>query len=339
MAQTAQSEAARAVRHISIELRKNGVFQSFYTFLLNPETLTQSEKPRAPVTQTLVSAYIEKFGLAPPEISFGGTTGFHARQVPGGGVVDGYERFHTLRNNVFRLFFSDGALGNDYWQMFLYQWEDSEFWEVFPMQFDLQRSKNEPILYRYSIRFIGLRKLDTPASTDAQTHTSKVTTNDPVTAAQQDTGVQVKRAYDTLVEANQLLRCEAGARYETLSSWRSAWRTTSAAVAEHVDNVTTPELYNETNFPGSAALQTEISRVLNQQDAFIAGLKSYLDGMQASIPLRATAAQDLLDACRNLVTDLENLTVRPVNVIHFVQNGALAAGILRPYTALFKPLL
>jgi hypothetical protein len=340
MPQSAQSEAARAIRHISIELRKNGAFVSFYTFILNPEDLTQSEKPRAPVTQTLTSAYVNKFGLGLPEISFSGTTGFNVKTLPGGGQVDGYERFHTLRREVFRKFFSDGPLGDDHWQMFLYQWEDAEFWEVFPTQFDLQRNVSKPLLYRYTIRLLGLRKLDAPVSTaEAQNHAATLAQRDPITSTQQNAGMQVKRAYDDLLTANQLLRSELGARFATLTAWRATWRSTSTTVAAHVDNVTQPELFNETNYPGTNALNSQMQSVLVLQDQLLGALKPYLDGANATINLRLTAAQDLISACRSLLTALENLQVKPISFISFLQDAVQATGILQPYVNLFRTIM
>jgi hypothetical protein len=127
-----------------------------HTLIINPEDMNQDEPARNGVTQTLGGAYVTDFGSGLPTVEISGTTGYGKRISAEGLEVDGYEEFVNFRNKVYRSFISDPDPNLSlYW----YNWEDNEYYEIIPQTFRLQRSKGAALLYRYNMRFTGIRRL------------------------------------------------------------------------------------------------------------------------------------------------------------------------------------
>jgi hypothetical protein len=127
-----------------------------YTMLVNPQDMSFDEPARNTVTPTLGGAYVTDFGRGLPAVVLSGTTGYKTRTSAEGIAMDGFEAFINFRTKVYRNFIeaTDPNLSL-YW----YNWEDDEYYEIQPTAFRLQRSKAEPLMYRYEFRFTCIRKL------------------------------------------------------------------------------------------------------------------------------------------------------------------------------------
>lgn len=127
-----------------------------HTLLINPSDMSMEEPSRSTVTQTIGGAYVTDFGRGLPTVTLSGTTGYKRRASAEGGELDGFEEFMKFRQHIYRSFIqaNDPNLSLNW-----YNWEDDEYYEIQPTHFRLQRSKSEPLLYRYELRFTCLRVL------------------------------------------------------------------------------------------------------------------------------------------------------------------------------------
>lgn len=139
--------------------RDNREVKSFI-FILNPETLNQNEPARTAVTQTKGTFYVDNYGIGPKKIRIQGTTGYKERINLNGAKIDGFTAFLELRNDIYRYFLGESSKDDGY-ELRFHNFEDDEHYEVMPEPggFTLQRSKREPLLYRYDFAFICLRSL------------------------------------------------------------------------------------------------------------------------------------------------------------------------------------
>lgn len=152
----------KEVKNLTFQVLRNGTEIHLHTLSINPEDLTQKETARSEVTQTLEGAYIEDWGAGLIEISIRGTTGY-ARRVVNGIEMDGFQEFKNLRSNIYRYFLNpDGTSKrntSDAYELKFFNWEDNEYYQIYPKQFQLNRSKNRPLLYSYDFSFTCVRSL------------------------------------------------------------------------------------------------------------------------------------------------------------------------------------
>lgn len=143
--------------HHTFELRKDNKVVARHTLLLNPQNLSQTEQARVNVTQTLGGSYVTDFGAGLPTVTISGTTGYRSRYNADRERRDGYEEFVHFRNEIYRKFIQTN---DPSYQLFWYNWEDEEYWNIQPTNFILQRSVSEPLLYRYTFNFTCLMTAD-----------------------------------------------------------------------------------------------------------------------------------------------------------------------------------
>ena len=148
MAQLKSSRDARKFYKQTFEVRDNGKIKYRHTLLVNPQEMSVDEPHRASVTQTLGGAYVELFGKGLHTVNISGLTGYHARKNVEGKITDGYQEMRNFRNKIYRDFLK--SIDSKY-QLFWYNWEDTEYYQVIPMNFRLQRSRSEPTMYRYDL--------------------------------------------------------------------------------------------------------------------------------------------------------------------------------------------
>lgn len=174
------------VRRFTFEIYRNDQMIREHTLILNPEEYNQREQPRGDVNKTLQGVYLEDWGRGLTEASIRGTTGYHARRTPQGRLTDGYESFMELRN-LFRFFLEPentpkrDVVGQ--YDLRFYNWEDNEFYFIYPRHFNLQRTSSRPLLYTYDFAFYCLRAIgenqtiavpqDTPSNTQVATTISE----------------------------------------------------------------------------------------------------------------------------------------------------------------------
>lgn len=148
---------------MTFEVLQNGRVVKEHTMLLNPEEYTQREVSRGEVVHTFGGLYVEDWGRGMTEITLRGTTGYGARTDVRGRETDGYQAFKDLRGDVFRYFLQPEMeqkqnISNVY-QLKFYNWEDDEYFFIYPRAFSLNRSVSRPLLYVYDFSFYCLEEL------------------------------------------------------------------------------------------------------------------------------------------------------------------------------------
>lgn len=133
-----------------------------YQFAVNPESYKLKEPARFNITQTKTGAYAEAFGPGIREITISGVTGFR------NGTSNpemGYRKFKEMRNIIRTMFMmnTDGKPIDKY--LNFYNFTDNDYFVCYPDTFDLDRSKNNPFLYRYNIH-LWVIKIMGEADTD-----------------------------------------------------------------------------------------------------------------------------------------------------------------------------
>lgn len=133
-------------------------------FVPRPEDLSYVYPTRATAINTLGGAYVDDFGSAIAEISIRGNTGYKM----GGsflGVGSGDALFFSLRNllvqgyHAQRLAYAQAGMDPDTIQLILVDTLNMTTFRVYPRNFQLQRSKQSPLLYRFNIQLWGLERL------------------------------------------------------------------------------------------------------------------------------------------------------------------------------------
>lgn len=153
MPQLTASKNKRAFYKQTFEVRLKGKTRYMHTLLVNPQEMSVEEPARANVQQTMGGAYVSNFGQGLHNISLSGTTGYGARYNADGALTDGYTEIQNFRKKVYRDFI---RTKETQMEMFWYNWEDGEYYKVFPTSFRLMRNQSEPTLYRYEIRMTAL---------------------------------------------------------------------------------------------------------------------------------------------------------------------------------------
>ncbi len=158
-----QTNFAKTFKHITFELHKDESLFYSYTFTINPEEFSQEEPSRSSVIKTLGGAYVEEWGRDLININIKGTTGYGKRYYANGKETDGYQTFKDLRDKIYRYFLEpQGRMKQTQtskYQLLFFNWEDDEYYEVYPERFILMRSKNKPLLYSYDFSFICIKQI------------------------------------------------------------------------------------------------------------------------------------------------------------------------------------
>lgn len=138
-----------------------------YTFVIPPEELTRQEPSRLAVQQTLGGAWADSFDRGTISIKIAGTTGWRGGP-PDGGQLSGEAQFQVLRSQCFTAWHSARAAivagGGDPSSVQLYFVDTLNLTAdlVAPKSFTLRRSKQSPLLLRYSIELLVLQDAATP---------------------------------------------------------------------------------------------------------------------------------------------------------------------------------
>jgi hypothetical protein len=156
MAEMPSSALNRAFYRQTFEIKNNRVSKYRHTLLINPEDMSVEEPHRATVTQTLGGAYLALFGQGLQTVTISGKTGFHARIGSDGTLTDGYTEIKRLRNYIYREIIMNPS---DKIEMFWYNWEDDEYYQIMPLSLRIQRSTSLGKLYRYELQFICIKIL------------------------------------------------------------------------------------------------------------------------------------------------------------------------------------
>lgn len=148
-----------ALRPIAFVLQNGGSFEAPVRLAIRPQELTHTYPSRSTVHQTLgrdVAGWVDDFGQGLPSSTISGHTGWRA---PLGLAEDGFQSFMRLK----ALFTEDfpGAkqdaieAGQDpsTVKLIFIDMLNDETWSINPGQFQLRRSKSQPLLLQYNIPF------------------------------------------------------------------------------------------------------------------------------------------------------------------------------------------
>lgn len=131
-----------------------------HVFNPRPEEVNITNPTRATPIQTLGGAFLDDFGQGIADISLSGTTGWHGIAGVPGELV-----FVNLRNMLIEQFHAArqaaAEAGQDPSMIKMYYADtlNTVLYEVYPLSFQLRRSKSRPLMYQYSIRLAGLDKI------------------------------------------------------------------------------------------------------------------------------------------------------------------------------------
>jgi len=138
----------------------------WYRFLINPEEYKETHPQRVSTFRTREATVVEDFGTDIPTIEFSGTTGFRTHRGK-----NGLQRLKELKDIVAEHAESGsntepGDVNST--QFIFYNNTDEESWYVHldPAGLSISRSVQEPLLYKYSIRLVVLRRVSEPEVRD-----------------------------------------------------------------------------------------------------------------------------------------------------------------------------
>lgn len=134
-----------------------------------PEDMTYTHPTRASAINTLGGAYVDDFGTAIAEISMRGNTGYKMGLIQGVteavGLDAGDVMLFNLRTAIVenyhqrRLDYARGGQDPERVELLLVDTLNLALWKVYPRQFQLQRSRQRPLLYQYVLQMWGLDRL------------------------------------------------------------------------------------------------------------------------------------------------------------------------------------
>lgn len=161
MAQLKRSWNFRKFHKQTFIVKNKGKQKYRHTMLVNPQDMSVSEPARVSVQQTLGGAYIANFGQGIHNVTISGTTGYNARINAEGRKTDGYSELQDIRRKLYRDFIRTKS---SQLEMFWYNWEDQEYYKIYPTNFRVMRNHAEPTLYRYEMSFTTLANVGRGAS-------------------------------------------------------------------------------------------------------------------------------------------------------------------------------
>lgn len=135
------------------------VVPSFALLHPRPEDLQYTHPSRGTVIQTFDGGFVDDFGEGLTDIVASGHTGWN------GGLLPGELAFYQLRDLVVLQYHArraaKAAAGLPIETTKLY-WVDTLnafVYEVYPVSFTLRRNRQDPLLYRYTLRLTGINRL------------------------------------------------------------------------------------------------------------------------------------------------------------------------------------
>lgn len=157
------SQLSQAERPVMLILY--GGMPWLYWFVPPPEDMSYIYPTRATAINTLGGAYVDDFGTAIAEINIRGNTGYKMGGGFGNGMLaSGDLLMVSLRNMLVqnyhqqRLALARAGQDPDTIQLLLVDTLNLTMFKVYPRQFQLQRSKQSPLLYRFNLQLWGLER-------------------------------------------------------------------------------------------------------------------------------------------------------------------------------------
>lgn len=159
----------QADRPIVLLLLRNGLPAWLHWVVPRPEDLAYTHPTRASAIQTLGGAYVDDFGSGIADITLRGNTGYKLGLIQTTGQSWGPDAGDVMMINlrnmlVFnyhqqRLDLAKSSQDPNQIQLLLVDVLNAAVWLVYPRSFQLQRSRQRPLLYQYTLQMWGLDRL------------------------------------------------------------------------------------------------------------------------------------------------------------------------------------
>jgi hypothetical protein len=248
-----------------------GLTNSFmFPLILPPESFTQEEPFAVEVTPTQRGGlYAEETGIIQRNIRIRGNTGFkprklntygaygtagspptpsnavpfaypettsHARELPLVAVreISGHRHFQYLQDSVFRIYADlkrDPATAEST-TMYFHNPKDDEHWKVIPQRFVLDRDKERPHLYNYSIDLLVVDKANATADLDFDDKSILDTFNNAVYLASLGLDIVSGAANDLTALSNDI-----GTQFNNINVLLDGLNNITTSTQEFVDGV------------------------------------------------------------------------------------------------------
>lgn len=130
------------------------------TLPINPEEIQRDHPARTTTTQTLGGAYQDIGGEGVAQVTLQGTTGWRGRP---GANMDGMQYAKNLYSLIYEEWLKRAKLNPSATELMLINGIDGYAWKVSMDDFQLTRSKSEPLLFRYMIPMTPLQDASSAA--------------------------------------------------------------------------------------------------------------------------------------------------------------------------------
>lgn len=140
---------------MTFRLTGGGPLESL-TLPINPEELQRDHPARITTTQTLGGAYQDIAGPGVAQLTLQGTTGWRGRP---GTNMDGTQYAQHLYHYIYQEYLKRVTLNPNQTELLLINGIDGYAWKVSMDDFQMTRSRSEPLLYRYMIPMTPLQDM------------------------------------------------------------------------------------------------------------------------------------------------------------------------------------
>ncbi len=134
-----------------------GSIPSFHLFSPRPEELSYGHPGRGTAIQTLDGGFIDDFGEGLTDITIRGHTGWN-QTIPGELQFYALRDLVTLRYHDLRAQKAEASQPINDVKMYLVDTLNAFMYEVYPLQFRGTRSRQQPLLYKYEMRLVGVNR-------------------------------------------------------------------------------------------------------------------------------------------------------------------------------------
>lgn len=153
-----QSDGRNSLMRMSLIIPDSKGISHTYRFKVNPENYSIEHPQRSNIIKTKSDIIFEDYGSDVKTITFSGTTGFRNAKSADGTVKNGKERMDDLESRIVEYSNISNSGSVSLAKMELYNWTDGKFYKVHlaPQGLKIERSKDEPLLFRYEITLMVL---------------------------------------------------------------------------------------------------------------------------------------------------------------------------------------
>lgn len=136
-----------------------GIPMGFYLFYPRPEDLQYTHPSRGTVIQTFDGGFVDDFGEGLTDISVSGHTGWNGDLLPGELKFYALRDLVILRYHNLRAGKARAGLPIDSVKLYWVDTLNMMVYEVYPVSFTARRNRQQPLLYKFSMRLTGINRI------------------------------------------------------------------------------------------------------------------------------------------------------------------------------------